>query len=286
MSNELAFLESIQHKIHTIRCKQVMLDSDLAKLYGVSTKRLNEQVKRNSERFPKDFCFQLNIVEKTELVAKCDHLSKLKFSHVFPHVFTEQGVAMLSSVLKSKKAAEVNISIMRAFVTMREFLIENKDFISDLHFIKSKVFDHDKNFEKVFRALERTNLPQKGIFFDGQVFDAYKFIVNLITSAKKRIILIDNYVDVQTLELLSNKKRDVNIKIYTKNINHLKQAFFTFNKQYPKLELIHFEKSHDRFLIVDEEIYHIGASLKDLGKKWFAFSKLNIDNNLILSKLK
>jgi hypothetical protein len=217
MVKYLEVLEHIRKKIHTIRGQQVMLDSDLARLYNVSTKRLNEQVKRNSGRFPSDFMFELT---KKEYATINKHFSqedflrsqnatlekgKGKHRKYLPYAFTEQGVAMLSSVLKSKESIDVNIKIMRAFVAMRRFLIENEDVIQDLHFIKSKVFDHDKYFEKIFSALESNTLPKKGIFFDGQVFSAYKFVIDLIKTASKRIILIDNYVDEQTLNLLTNK---------------------------------------------------------------------------------
>ncbi len=285
MSKELTVLDNIKSKIHTIRGKQVMIDRDLANLYGVSTKRLNEQVKRNSERFPEDFAFQLKEAEVLILRSQFA-TSSWGGRRYLPLVFTEQGVAMLSSVLKSKKATEVNINIMRAFVAIRKFLSKNKDLIQDMHFIKAKFFDYDKKFKLVFRALEDKTLPEKGIFFNGQVFDAFVFISKLIKKADKNIILIDNYVDEVTLNLLSNKKQSVNIIIYTKDISKkLKLAVKKFNEQYQNLEIIQFDKSHDRFLIIDNQIYHIGASLKDLGKKWFAFSKLNLDKNLILSKL-
>jgi hypothetical protein len=179
--------ENIKDRINIIRGKQVILDRDISELYGVETKRLNEQVKRNIKRFPEDFMFQLNFIEKEELVAKCDRLKLLKHSSQNPFVFTEQGIAMLSSVLKSNKAIEVNIKIMRAFISMRKFLIQNKNILNKFQQIDEKLIEHDKNFEKVFDYMS-LNEPKQGIFFDGEVFDAYLFISNLIKKAKDKII--------------------------------------------------------------------------------------------------
>jgi hypothetical protein len=286
MSKELSVLNNIKSKIHTIRGKQVLFDRDLAKLYGVETKNLNKAVNRNKERFPKDFMFQLTIEELENLRFQFG-TSRWGGRRYSPYVFTEQGVSMLSSVLKSKKAVDVNINIMRAFVAVRKFLIDNKDLFSKVNIIESKILEHDDKITTIFEVLEKEKLPEKGIFFDGQIFDAFKLASDLIKSANNQIILIDNYVDENTLHLLSKKKKDVSIIIHTKNITtSLKQDIKKFNEQYKNLELKEFKQSHDRFLIIDEEIYHIGASLKDLGKKWFAFSKLNMDINIILSKLK
>ena len=194
----------------------------------------------------------------------------------YPYAFTEHGVSMLASVLRSKKAVDVSINIINTFVAMRKFLVHNKDLFNKVSIIESKVLEHDDKINNIFNVLEKESLPKKGIFFDGQVFDAYKFITDLIKSADKNIILIDNYVDESVLALLSNKKKGVKIIIYTKNITEaLKQAISKFNEQYKGLEIKRFDKSHDRFLIIDDKLYHIGASLKDLGKKWFAFSKMN-----------
>ncbi len=279
-------IQNIKSKIYEIRGKQVMLDRDLAGLYGVNTKRLNEQVKRNIERFPKDFMFQLSKQEKLEVVANCDHLANLKYSYILPYAFTEQGVAMLSSVLKSKQAVEVNIQIMRAFVEFRHYLIKNADIFEKFHRIDQKLLVHDENFAKIFKALESKELPKQGIFFNGQVFDAHVLLSEMIKKAEKTIILMDNYVDEKVLTLLSKKKSEVEVFIYSKTIsNKLQQDADKFNTQYKNLTLKQFDDCHDRFLIIDNNIYHIGASLKDLGKKWFAFSKLEIDAKLILGKL-
>ena len=265
----------IKDKIHTIRGVQVILDRDLAELYGVTTKVLNQAVKRNMARFPPDFMFQLTEKEKTELVTKCDHLKTLKYSLTLPNVFTEQGVASLSGVLKSKKAIEVNIQIMRAFVAMRRFISKNAEIFRRLGTIERKQLVYDESFRKVFQALE-IKKPKQGIFFDGQIFDAYKFVLGLVRSANHSIVLIDNYVDDTVLTLFSKRKKGVKVIIYTKFTKQLQLDLDKYNSQYPLVTIKNFNKSHDRFLILDEKkVYHIGASLKDLGKKWFAFSRID-----------
>ena len=268
---------NLKDKIHTIRDKQVMLDRDLAELYGVKTKVLNQAVKRNKERFPDDFCFQISDSEKDELVTNCDHLRNLRFSYINPYVFTEQGVSMLSAVLKSKKAIDISIKIINAFIEMRHFIQNNANIFQKFQQIDQKLLTHDEQFNEIFEAIESKQLtPTQGIFYDGQIYDAYKFIKDLVNSAKESITLIDNYINEETLTILCNK--NVKIKIYTKEINQeLRLAEKKFNQQYRNLEIIKFNKSHDRFLIIDNQVYHIGASLKDLGKKWFAFSKINIE---------
>ena len=279
----------IRNKIYSIRGVQVMLDRELAELYEVPTKRLNEQVKRNIQRFPKDFMFQLTEIEKNKLVAKCDHLKSLKFSYQNPYVFTEQGVAALSGVLKSKKAIEVNIQIIRAFVTMRKFILSNAQIFQRLDRVEINQLKYEENFEKIFDAIENRDVIKKqGIFFDGQVFDAYKFISDLIKTAKKSIILIDNYIDDSVLTLFSKQKKNIDISIYTKNIsNQLKLDLNKYNSQYKPIFIKEFKNSHDRFMIIDsKDIYHLGASLKDLGKKWFAFSKFEKEAVEMLEKLK
>jgi hypothetical protein len=292
--NELATIgkDNIQNKIYAIRDLQVMLDRDLAELYGVTTKRLNEQVKRNIDRFPKNFRFQMSKFEKNELVAKCDHLKNIKFSSALPYVFTEQGVAMLSSVLKSETAVKVSVNIINTFVGMRKILSYNNSLFQRLEQIEKRQISYeiasDENFEKIFKAIEdKSTKPKQGIFYDGQVYDAYIFISDLIKSAKENIIIIDSYVDDSVFTLLSKREENVEVTIYTKNITKaIKLDLNKYNAQYPNIELKKFDSSHDRFLILDnKEIYHIGASLKDLGKKWFAFSKFNVDTFDILSKL-
>lgn len=276
MDKELAIIQSglIETRIFTIQNKQVMIDRDLAELYNIETKALNQAVKRNIERFPEQFCFQLSDSETKELVANCDRFKTLKHSSSNPYAFTEQGVAMLSAVLRSETAVKVSIEIMNAFVQMRHYLQENANIINRLTNTETKLLEHDKNFEKIFAALDSTPKPKKeGVFFQGQIFDAYVFFQNIIQKAKKEIILIDSYVDLSVLEQLSKKKSGVQVTIYTDSKTKISALDVQkFNSQYPQLILNHTSKMHDRFLIIDNKtVYHIGASLKDLGKKCFAF---------------
>ncbi len=285
--NKLMNIENIRNMIFSFRGLQVMIDKDLAELYGVPTKRLNEQVKRNLNRFPETFRFQLSDKEKIELVANCDRFEKLKHSSVNPYAFTEQGVAMLSAVLHSQTAVEISVKIMEAFVEMRKLILNNASIFQRLDNIEQKQLEGDKKFEILFKALENQTLkPKQGIFYDGQIFDAYKFVTSLIKQAEKSVILIDNYVD-ETILTLFSKNQKINVTIFTKNINkQLKLDLNKYNSQYKPIEIKRFEKSHDRFMIIDnKDVYHFGASLKDLGKKWFAFSKFDIEAIEILKKL-
>ncbi|MBP9993846.1 MAG: ORF6N domain-containing protein, partial [bacterium] len=305
----------------TIRNQQVMLDSDLAVLYGVETKVLNQAVSRNIERFPEDFMFQLTWEEcenlRSQIVTSSSRsqfvtlnsrsqIATLNLKQgdnikYLPYAFTEQGVAMLSGVLHSPTAIEANIRIMRAFVGMRRFINENAklfqriesieynqlEIVQSQKKIETHVQESDRKIEELFQRLDegRTN-PKEGIFFDGQIFDAYVFISNLIRKAKKEIILIDNYVDESVLNILSKRNENVNVTIYTSNISHqFKLDLEKYNSQYQPITIENFSKSHDRFLIIDDEIYHIGASLKDLGKRWFAFSILHCSKELLLNNI-
>lgn len=265
-----------------------MIDRDLAELYGVFTKRINEQVKRNANRFPEQFCFQLNEYEKIELVANCDRFKSLKHSSSFPMAFTEQGVAMLSAILRSETAIKVSIQIITAFVEMRKFITGNAALFQRIQSVEHKQLEADDKFERILRALEsHETRPENGIFFDGQVFDAYVFISELIRSAKTSISLIDNYIDESVLLLLTKRKPGVKVTIYTKPGKALQQDVNKHNSQYEPVDVKELTASHDRFLIIDEnEIYHIGASLKDLGKKWFAFSKMDAGSLVLLKKIK
>lgn len=290
MQNKVIVQEalSIDEKIFTIRSIQVMLDRDLALLYGVETKVFNQAVKRNIARFPRDFMFQLSVEEKIELVTNCDRLEKLKHSSTNPYVFTEQGVSMLSAILKSDIAIEISIEIVRAFVHMRKVISNNALIFDKFEKIEQKLIKHDDRFEEIFKAIEAKDIkPKQGIFFNGQIYDAYLFVSDIIKSAKSSIILIDNYVDENTLTLLSKRDRDTNATIYTKTISKVLQLDLEkYNAQYSKIEIKKFELSHDRFLIIDKKkVYHIGASLKDLGKKWFAFSLMDENSVVILDKI-
>lgn len=275
--------------IYTIRGKQVMLDSDLAKLYQVETKNLNKAVKRNIERFPQSFCFQLTEEEAENLRFQIG-TSSLNYGgrRYLPYVFGEQGVAMLSAVLRSEIAVKVSIEIMNAFVEMRRLLIGNAALFSRMDKIELKQIEADGKFEEIFKALESGKLhSDKGIFYDGQIFDAYTFVADVIRSAQRSIILIDNYVDDTVLTLLGKRGQSVSATIYTKNIsNQLQLDLQRYNSQYPAINVHAFAHAHDRFLIIDgTELYHIGASLKDLGKKWFAFSKMSAEASKMISLL-
>ncbi|MCX8009148.1 MAG: ORF6N domain-containing protein [Patescibacteria group bacterium] len=281
-------LDNIQNRILTLRGTQVMLDRDLAELYGVETKFLKRAVRRNRDRFPEEFCFQLSN-EKFKNLRYQFGTSSWGGIRYSPFAFTEQGVAMLSVVLRSKTAIEVSIQIMKAFVAMRRFLAANAKVFQRLDTLELKQIETDKKVNMVLTAIERKQLqPKQGIFFDGQVFDAYEFISNLVRSAERSIILIDNYVDETVLTLFTKRKKGVKLTILTQNISkQLELDVKKFNEQYPSVELKEFPISHDRFLILDEEkMYHIGASLKDLGKKWFAFSLMNSVTLTMLERLK
>jgi len=282
--SELIKQHEIQGKIYFIRGKQVMLDRDLAELYQVETRALNQAVKRNIDRFPDDFMFQLTNEEienlKSQFVISSSSHGGLRNS---PFVFTEQGVSMLASILKSKIAVSVSIQIIRIFVSFRKFASNHVLLFEKVNKIEHKLTEHDKKLE----LLINTTLPKnEGIFYDGQIFDAYAFVSKLIKSARKSIILIDNYIDESVLLILSKRNTNVSATIYTSQISkQLKLDLDKFNSQYPEIKVEVYKKSHDRFLIIDKAVYHIGASLKDLGKKWFAFSKINIDIKEIITKL-
>lgn len=280
---ELITSQIIETKIFTFQGKQVMLDRDLAELYQVEVKRLNEQVKRNVERFPSHFRFQLSDIEKNELVANCDRFEALKHSSSNPFAFTEQGLAMLSAVLRSEKAVMVSIQIMNAFVEMRKHLAYHAGLLQRVESIESKLQLNDQNFERIFTALEQGKPSIKqDIFFKGQIFDAYSFVIDLIKKAKTELIIIDNYIDLSILKMLGEKSKNVRVKIITQLGTPIKPLDTKkFNEQYGQLEMKFSKDYHDRFLIIDQnELYHIGASLKDLGKKCFAFSVIE-DRNLL-----
>ncbi len=278
--NELMKADDIQNKIFTIRGVQVMIDRDLAELYGVETRVLNQAVKRNIKRFPDDFMFQLkkdefeNLMSQNVISSFTGHGGVRKM----PFVFTEQGVSMLSAVLKSDIAVEVSIKIIKAFVNMRKFLVDHGAIFQRLNMVELKQLKTDEKIEQILKALGRgVPSPEKGVFFEGQIFDAHVVVSNIIRKAEKEIVLIDNYVDESVLLLLTKRRAGVRATIYTKTITPpLKLDLQKHNRQYPGIEIKTITNAHDRFLIIDgKDLYHIGASLKDLGKKWFAFSRLN-----------
>lgn len=288
--------KNIEDCIYEVRGRQVMLDRDLAKLYGVETKRLNEQVRRNIERFPDDFMFQLTKEEC--LRSQIATLNEGQGHHLkyMPYAFTENGVAMLSSVLRSETAIAVNIRIMRAFTQLRADSQPAIDFLQRIETIEfnqlelnMSVNDAHRKIEAIFDKMNESEcMARQGIFYDGQTFDAYSFISDLIRSARKSVILIDNYVDDTVLLMLAKRRGGVCAVIYTKGISEqLKLDMMKHDSQYAPIDVMPFNKSHDRFLIIDDVVFHIGASLKDLGKKWFAFTRVNdLSANEIIEKTK
>lgn len=292
--DQLSETIDIQPMIKVIRGQQVMLDSDLSALYGVETRRLNEQVKRNIERFPDDFMFQLRKEELDNLMSQ-NATSSWGGTRKLPYAFTEQGIAMLSTVLKSQTAVEVNIRIMRAFITMRRFIATNAQLFQRLetieyHQLEMKKHQEvtDRRIDEVFKHLDADIPPMQGIFYDGQVFDAYRFVSDLIRKAKQSIVLIDNYVDDTVLTLLDKRSEGVSATIYTQRVSSQFQLDVDrHNSQYPLIEIKRFNKAHDRFLLIDNEVYHIGASIKDLGKKWFGFTLMrDITATELIKKIK
>ena len=317
-STDNQFLQ-IEPLIRTIRGQQVLLDSDLAILYGVETKRLNQQVKRNIERFPEDFMFQLTqeevICSRSQIatlnkgtnlrsqIATSSQEVSLKSQIVtsshggvryLPYAFTENGIAMLSSVLRSPIAIQVNIRIMRAFTAMRQFIASNAQIFQRLDVMEQNQLaivvhqtETDHKLEEIFRRLDSGNVqPHQGIFYDGQIFDAYTFINDRIREATTHIILIDNYIDDSVLTILSKRADKVAATIYTKKPSaQLQLDIQKHNAQYTPIDIITFDRSHDRFLCIDETVYHLGASIKDLGKKWFAFNRMEMPTSELLNKI-
>ena len=273
----IASNREIQNMIYTFRGKQVMIDSDLAELYQITTGRLNEQVKRNINRFPSRFMFQLADDEYKSLISQNAISKKGRGGRrTLPYVFTEQGIAMLSTVLKSDIAVDVSIKIMDAFVEMRNFLLSNREMFARLDRVELKQLETDKKLEEVFNYIGSNTEVKQNIFFDGQIYDAFSCIVGIIQKAQKEIILIDNYVDVNTLNILCKKNQGVNVVVATAGKGNLSAKDISkFNAQYPKLSVKTNADFHDRFLIIDKaEVYHIGASIKDAGKKSFGMTRI------------
>ena len=291
MENELSILETekIKSLIYTIRGKQVMLDSDVAMLYHYETKRINEAVRRNPERFPEDFCFQLNNEELKQMWSQnattLEKIDKYRTKKAMPYVFTEQGIAMLSGLLKNDVAIQVSINIMNAFVNMRKYLTVNGQVFERLANVEQKLLEHDKKFDEVFNQFQLKEQAKQQIFFQGQIWDSYSLIVDIIEKANKKITIIDNYIDESVLKMLAKKKAGVQVIILTSQNTNIKEIDVQkFNRQYPVLKVIKTNKFHDRFIMIDDcELYHCGASIKDLGGKCFAISK--IENNDFINLL-
>ena len=295
MDNELINIEQIQSLIYTIRGKQVMLDSDVAMLYKYETRIMNQTVKRNIKRFPERFCFRLTENEYEGVLSKKVNMSsqivmtstyKYRRTSHLPYVFTEQGISMLSPLLQSEIAIQVSINIMDAFVGMRKFMIYNAPILERLTTVEYKLLEHDKNFDKLFNELQKDENFKQKIFFEGQIYDSYSLIIDIIKKAKTKIVIIDNYIDDSILKMLTKKNKNVEVVILTSEKSNIsKLDVQKFNKEYPVLKITKSNKFHDRFLIIDnQELYHCGASIKDLDKKCFAISKM--ENNELISILK
>lgn len=288
----------IESLIHVIRGQQVMIDSDLDRLYGVETKYLKRADKANIKRFPPDFMFELELTEFDSLRCKnCTSNTKPQRggTRYIPFAFTEQGVAMLSGVLKSDTAIEVNIRIMRAFTAMRSFLINNAHVFQRLEtvehhqlLLQEHLSEHDRKFEEVLSRLDdKDSEPIEGFFFEGQIFDAYSLISDLIRKASRRIVLIDNYVDDRILKVLTKREEGVSATIYTDpRHSQITNDLRRHNAQYSPVEVRHCSNVHDRFLIIDDTVYFIGGSIKDLGKKIVAFSQMHQNPDIILARLR
>ncbi|MBQ3414498.1 MAG: ORF6N domain-containing protein [Clostridia bacterium] len=284
--------EEIKNLIYTIRGKQVMLDSDVSMLYHYETKNVNKAVKRNIERFPEEFCFQLTDEEVKILrfqigTSNDNTISKDSRGgrRYLPYVFTEQGIAMLAGVLKNEIAVAVSINIIKSFIEMRKFLNSNGQIFERLTNVEYKLLEHDKKFDKVFNQLQQEENIKQKIFFQGQIYDAYLLIIDIIKRANKKITIIDNYIDDSILKMLTKKNKNVEVIIITSDKSNIENIDIKkFNKEYPILKVAKTDKFHDRFIIIDnKELYHCGASIKDLGKKCFAINK--IEDISIIDKL-
>ena len=283
----------IEGRIFTVRGERVMLDSDLAAVYEVTTKALNQAVNRNERRFPPKFCFQLQENEwdalRSQIVTSNKKLnSKNNFRggrQYLPYVFTEQGIAMLAPLLENDIAVEVSINIMDAFVEMRKFMMSNAPILERLTNVEYKLLEHDENFDKLFNALQKDENFKQKIFFEGQIYDAYSLIMDIIKQAKNKIVIIDNYIEDSILKMLVKKNKNVEVVILTsEKSNILKLDIQKFNKEYPILKVAETNKFHDRFIVLDNtELYHIGASIKDVGKKCFGISQ--IEDESIIEKI-
>jgi len=273
-------ISNIENKIYTIRGMQVMLDSDLAEMYQTETKYINRSVSRNPSRFPVAFAFQLTEDEWTALRFQIGTLNTIssRGTHrkYLPTVFTEQGVSMLSAVLNTEVAIQVSIQIMQAFVAMRKTLSQLHGVIQRLEGLELKQLQTDSKVEQLLKAWEKDLPPKQGIFFEGQLFDSHVFVSDIIKQANGSLVLVDNYVDETTLLLLSKRKKQVSCTVHTRINATLKKDLEKHNQQYPAITLVENRSSHDRFIIIDHtQLYHIGASLKDLGNKCFAFSRMD-----------
>ena len=288
--DENTFSQSdIEKMIIIIRGMQVMIDRDLASVYEVTTSRLNEQVKRNIARFPINFRFQLTEAERDEVVANCDNLRSLKFNPSLPYAFTEPGIAQLSSVLHSKKAIETSVKIMSAFVAMRHFMIQNAGIMMRIAHLEQHQIETDVKIDKILDKMEEKApklLPEQ-IFQTGCVWDAWAYVSDLVRSAKQRIVLIDNFVDDRVLSLLDKRADGVSATIHSRYYEQLQTDLKKHNEQYPTIDFVQLpQKNHDRFLIIDDKVYFIGASLKDIGTSLCAVKEMEMNPETLLNLLK
>ena len=272
-------VEDIKHKIYTIRGKQVMIDSDVAELYQCETKYINRVVKRNINRFPEEFCFQLTENEFDCLRFQFVTLNKKgrgQHRKYLPYAFTEHGITMLASLLNSQTAVNISIKIVNTFIEMRQYISSSGQVIQRLTTLEYQQLQNEKNFDKVFNLLQQKDTIKQRIFFEGQIWDAYNLIMTIIKKAEKKILIIDNYIDDTILDMLSKKNKNVEVVILTSNNSNISNLDIQkFNKEYPTLKLAKTNKFHDRFIVIDnKKLYHSGASLKDLGKKCFAITKM------------
>lgn len=286
-------LINIEKKILVIRGQQVMIDRDLAEIYGYSTKAFNQQVKNNIKKFPEDMMFQLTKEEIEYNLRSKILTSSWGGSRYKPFAFTEQGIYMLMTILKGELATQQSIALVRLFKKMRHYFLENESITTHISSIENKIdtkfLEYDKNFSKIFDVINSFPDPSKqGIFFQGQIYDAYSFFQKLIQKAQQMIILVDNYIDLTVLDRFTQKNPNVNVLIYTDPNTKVKPlAVQKFNIQYPTLTINYTTTMHDRFLILDNtEIYHIGASIKDLGNKCFAFEQMQDATSVIQEVLR
>lgn len=276
----------IENMIYEIRGKKVMLDSDLAKLYNVETKRINEAVKNNIEKFPERYCFKLSDNESDNLLVEIfdQKIEKRGGKYKNPRVFTEQGVYMLATILKSKEATKITIAIMDAFIVMKKII--NTSLIEQKYFNELTI-KNTEDIKLLQESFDKLNTKESNshIFYEGQIYDAYSLLIDILSKAKKEIIIIDNYAGKKLFDIIRNI--NVKVKIYTENIDNISKE--KYEKQYSNIEIINTNIFHDRFVIIDNKVlYHSGASFKDLGKKCFAITKI-LDNNILeelLDKLK
>ena len=279
----------IEKLIVTVRGEQVLIDQDIARIYGVTTKRLNQQAKRNIARFPESFRFELTKEEVGEVVANCDHLQPLKFRPTLPYAFTEQGIGQLSTVVHSKIAIERSIMIMNAFVAMRRFMVQNAGILIRIAHLEKHQIETDQKMDVLLDRMDKLSpklLPEQ-IFATGCIWDAWTYISDLVRSATQRIILIDNYVDDRVLSLLDKRAAGVIATIYSRYYEQFQTDLKKHNEQYPAIGFVQLpHKNHDRFLIVDDKVYLLGASVKDMGAGLCAVTKLQTSPETILGLLK